>query len=73
MRVGVSLAEYRCRYQEMDFIVKTKYQKGSLRLLDELDNAEEMMTGHLGHGTPLYVLPRLSGRLNVLGRPTPGQ
>jgi hypothetical protein len=60
MRVDISLAEDRCGFQEMDFIVKIKYQEGSFRLLDELENTEETKTGHLGHGTPLYILPRLS-------------
>ena len=70
VRVGVSLAEDRCRYQEMDFIVKTKYQEGSLRLLSELDNTEETMTGH---NVPLYIPPRLSKYLSLLGRLTTEQ
>jgi hypothetical protein len=41
VRVGVSFGEDQCGYQEMDFIMKTKYQEGRLLLLDELDNTEE--------------------------------
>ena len=50
VRVSVSFSEDQYGYQEMDFIVKTKYQGVNLRLLGGLDYTEETMTGHLGHG-----------------------
>ena len=34
---------------------------------------EETMTGNLGHGAPLYIPPRLSEHLSLLGRPTSEQ
>lgn len=55
----------------MDFIVMIKYQEGSSRLLDELDNTEEKTTGHLGHGT--LICPSTSQASNPSGRPTSEQ